>query len=186
MNAVGPVDDRERADILAYIRTQHFDAPYPDLAEEGMRELVTKELAGQNPEQPIVLTREGRYALIGLLGNYDAAVNRQVAEFWWGRRGVARLELGPFREPRIYVIRQGVNGPYKIGLSTNPRRRLAQLQTSSPALLTVEAVFAGDRNVEQSLHSRFAASRLEGEWFAESTDLLEWLTEVRRQHAAEA
>lgn len=67
----------------------------------------------------------------------------------------------------VYLIEQDGTGYYKIGISRDPHKRLAALQTSNGhkllLLLTVEVKDA--RRLEGMLHHRFAEFRCEGEWF---------------------
>jgi hypothetical protein len=67
----------------------------------------------------------------------------------------------------IYVIRAD-NGLIKIGISTNPSARLAQLRTASAAHLAIAYVGALRCNgyaVEAETHRTLAQYRLEGDWF---------------------
>lgn len=61
-------------------------------------------------------------------------------------------------------------GPSKVGVSTNPRSRLASLQTGSPMKLVLSWVFtAMDRRtafaLENAFHQMHSDDALEGEWF---------------------
>lgn len=72
----------------------------------------------------------------------------------------------------IYFIRQGEDGPVKIGRATSPLHRLAQLQVGSPITLhLLGAVHVGASEaprVERSAHETFAEWRISGEWFLPS------------------
>jgi predicted GIY-YIG superfamily endonuclease len=68
----------------------------------------------------------------------------------------------------IYVI--GCDyGPYKIGLSKHPEKRLKQLQTGFPYKLHVHYTHEVDekqvRNVEKAIHKIMNYNRTHGEWF---------------------
>lgn len=67
----------------------------------------------------------------------------------------------------IYLIRIGDSTKYKIGLSLNPSRRLSQLEKSSPYEMTLVHVVIVDDMVkaERSLHEKYKARRIRGEWF---------------------
>lgn len=70
----------------------------------------------------------------------------------------------------MYFIRQGKRGPIKIGVATNPERRMRNLQTANDATLRlVEKVrFAGRAEaleVERQLHELCSDYRISGEWF---------------------
>jgi hypothetical protein len=66
----------------------------------------------------------------------------------------------------IYLIQSGEDGPVKIGItSSDPRKRVAQLQTGNPTPLRLRATISGDASIERHLHSKFGQLRLNGEWF---------------------
>lgn len=70
----------------------------------------------------------------------------------------------------IYVIRVKGSSSLKIGISIDPKKRLAALQTSNPRKLYVDKIYdTGNINssrVERDLHKAFKAHALEGEWFS--------------------
>ena len=72
----------------------------------------------------------------------------------------------------VYFIRIGEDGPIKIGLTDDVKRRLEQLQTANPEALRLIACVPGDRRLEAHLHRRFTSDRINGEWFRPGTDLL--------------
>lgn len=65
----------------------------------------------------------------------------------------------------VYVIQAGPAGPIKVGVSTNPERRLRQHQTSNHEELKLLYVFPGDAYEEAGLHSRLQGAHVRGEWF---------------------
>lgn len=72
----------------------------------------------------------------------------------------------------IYFARPDQSSRVKIGFTAGaPSDRLAHLQTACPTRLRLIGAMAGDEAVERWLHDRFAADRLEGEWFRMSADL---------------
>lgn len=70
----------------------------------------------------------------------------------------------------VYFIRspQGI----KIGMSNNPEGRLRVLQTGHTEPLELLAFTEGGKDLEREYHTRFAAHRLAGEWFAPHPDIL--------------
>jgi hypothetical protein len=67
----------------------------------------------------------------------------------------------------VYVI-EGHAGHHKIGVSTDPIARLAQLQTGSPVPLRFAYIGVTSNSgyeIEQSAHALLDAHRKEGEWF---------------------
>jgi hypothetical protein len=71
----------------------------------------------------------------------------------------------------VYFIGAG-DGPIKIGMSDDPRKRLRTLQTSHHQPLAILAVCEGGRVREGEYHRTFARHRLNGEWFARHPDIL--------------
>lgn len=71
----------------------------------------------------------------------------------------------------VYLIRQGVTGPVKIGVANDVVKRLRQLQTNQPIALRLIRVLEGDRDAEVALHRRFHSLRLNGEWFAYAQEM---------------
>lgn len=65
----------------------------------------------------------------------------------------------------VYVIGADGSPAVKIGTSTNPARRLASMQTSTPFALSLLATFDGGHELEQALHREFADQRVRREWF---------------------
>lgn len=75
---------------------------------------------------------------------------------------------------RVYFIQQGYdrNSPIKIGFSKRPNFRKMELQTGNPQRLNFLAIIPGTESDERLLHQRFASTRLEGEWFESTPELL--------------
>lgn len=94
----------------------------------------------------------------------------------------------------VYFIR--CEGFVKIGISSNPEKRLLDLQRSGNGTLappridltTAEIVTTepGGRAKESELHDMFAYLRIVGEWFAEEDEITEYIDNVRfnREQAA--
>jgi hypothetical protein len=74
----------------------------------------------------------------------------------------------PSRIGWIYVIRNDSANAVKIGFSTSPLRRLAQLQTASPSPLWIVAMIYSSQAFETLLHNSFGDRRMSGEWFDDS------------------
>jgi len=74
----------------------------------------------------------------------------------------------------VYFIRSE-SGKIKIGVTTDVRKRLGSLRTSSSERIDLIGYMQGDVSLERSLHQKFAASRLSGEWFSPSSDLLDFI-----------
>lgn len=78
--------------------------------------------------------------------------------------GTPRKKRGrPKQQSWIYFIRSG--NAVKIGVTTDIRRRLYDLQVASPTALELVGVHLGDRKTEEALHHRFRNHQIRGEWF---------------------
>jgi hypothetical protein len=64
------------------------------------------------------------------------------------------------------------DGPVKIGMAIDVEKRIKGLQTSHHAKLALLATTTGGREQEAAYHRQFAASRLHGEWFERTPELL--------------
>ncbi|HEU4583634.1 MAG TPA: GIY-YIG nuclease family protein [Polyangiaceae bacterium] len=78
----------------------------------------------------------------------------------------------------VYYIRGGPDR-IKIGKADRPEQRLRDLQTGSPVELELLATEPGDRDVEHKRHRQFAGDRVQGEWFAASSELLQHIDEIK-------
>lgn len=64
----------------------------------------------------------------------------------------------------VYFV-EASTGEIKIGIAVSPSKRLAELQTGSPAKLHLLAAIPGGVEREADLHAQFASARIHGEWF---------------------
>lgn len=82
----------------------------------------------------------------------------------------------------VYFVRAVGVGRIKIGTAANVQERLRTLQRASPVDLEVLATTPGNRRLEFALHRRFAAERVAGgEWFESSARLLGYIDSIRRR-----
>lgn len=75
----------------------------------------------------------------------------------------------------IYVIQAGVDGPVKVGLTTQSglRTRISRMQTGNPHTLFLRRLYVGDVLIESRIHMELGPWHLRGEWFrAEALDEL--------------
>lgn len=64
--------------------------------------------------------------------------------------------------------------PIKIGFTSgHPHIRLKALQTSNPAVLCIRGLIEGD--IERELHCEFYKTRLSGEWFRATHELVKYI-----------
>jgi hypothetical protein len=87
----------------------------------------------------------------------------------------------------VYIIRQGLTGYTKIGITNTLDARLAELQVANPTRLEINyvidcACFDDALKVERMLHERYKSKRLQGEWFDVSytrvIEDLDWCIEM--------
>lgn len=71
----------------------------------------------------------------------------------------------PAAQEYVYVIHATGTNRIKLGFSTKPQERLAQLQTASPFPLQMLACWPGSQERERRLHRHLAQFRQVGEWF---------------------
>lgn len=100
----------------------------------------------------------------------------------------------PFMFETLPVIRRGYcyfiqdidGGPIKIGVASNPRWRLAELQIGNPNELEIIALASNGHRpttLENDLHKALSDWRLRGEWFLPVPpvlDVVRWLSERAR------
>lgn len=82
----------------------------------------------------------------------------------------------------VYLISDGTHT--KIGISNNPRKRLAALQTANSKKLRIIEVLPGGRSLEERLHRHFHRKRLEGEWFNLDEDDIAQIRGLKAQFQA--
>lgn len=72
----------------------------------------------------------------------------------------------------LYIIQMAVTGDIKVGRSSDPPRRLRQLQTGAPHKLKLLLVAPGQGGREREVHralSRYRNRGQKGEWFSEES-----------------
>ena len=74
-----------------------------------------------------------------------------------GRRGATKSQ--------VYVIRASDSPVAKIGVSTDPERRVRQIRAMSPLRLEILWTCPGSYPLESRLHTQLGAYRSHGEWF---------------------
>lgn len=69
------------------------------------------------------------------------------------------------RRGYVYAVRDDTASAVKIGFSSDPMRRLAQLQTASAGRLRLIGAAPAVIETEAELHGVFRDRRMSGEWF---------------------
>lgn len=77
----------------------------------------------------------------------------------------------------IYFIQNTETKHIKIGYSDNVRRRLSDLQVTSPHELSILTICEGDIELEKELHNKFNDYYVRGEWFNPSEELISYINE---------
>lgn len=73
----------------------------------------------------------------------------------------------------VYFVQEGEDGPVKIGFtSSHIARRIYTLQSGNPRSLRLIGRFPAVPMVETRLHGMFSRTRIRGEWFEPSQELL--------------
>ena len=96
---------------------------------------------------------------------------------------VARRQKKAAGESLIYVIQASAGGPVKIGRTTDLKRRLQSIRTTSAHEPRVLRTFAGGKTTEQWVHNRFAAQHIAREWFYFHCEMM--VVEPPPEHADE-
>lgn len=84
-------------------------------------------------------------------------------------------------KPDVYFIQSIIGGPIKIGVSIFPKYRLKDLQSFSPFELKILATIPnGGHEKENQLHKCYAKSRIHGEWFKPTPELLKERSTIKK------
>lgn len=75
----------------------------------------------------------------------------------------------------VYFIANG--DTVKIGVAYNVRKRLTDLQISSPVRLRLIGLLRSDRFREGDVHARFQGLRIRGEWFWLKAEIIDFIKE---------
>lgn len=73
---------------------------------------------------------------------------------------------------RMVYFAAASEGPIKIGMTCNVKRRLRELRTKTKLDLSILAATDGGSLREGLYHSRFLAHHIKGEWFERHPDIL--------------
>ena len=98
------------------------------------------------------------------------------------RKGFHKVEKQPEQTAKaaecfVYFARAASTGLVKIGISTDPTKRLRGIQTGNGEEIEIVLILPGGRHLECKLHSRFKHQRERGEWFREEGKLLDFLAD---------
>jgi predicted GIY-YIG superfamily endonuclease len=67
----------------------------------------------------------------------------------------------------VYLIKSKESQHYKIGISTNPHKRILQLETGNSEQLQIIHIYRtfNYNSIEKALHNRFLYLKINREWF---------------------
>lgn len=91
--------------------------------------------------------------------------------------------LDRYDEPEyLYVLGELYSTNVKIGKSVNPGSRLKTLQTGHPGTLILQA-FCLHKSpyTEREIHRRLEESKISGEWFSLTPEVIKVISEMREQ-----
>lgn len=85
----------------------------------------------------------------------------------------------------IYLIKCEDSDNYKIGFSSNPEKRLKELQVGHPFKLNIISTYDSIyyNEIENSLHNKYGYTKKTGEWFTLSLeDEMNFIDECEKIH----
>lgn len=145
------------------------------LAAERIDKHAAASILGCTPKAVVIMAARGELASAGAAKitrewTFDEARLREFALTF--KRPKRPNPLYPVGD--IYVV--GFQSYIKIGFTGDRKKRLGQLQSGIPVKLVIYKIIENiAREFEERLHERFAAYRLEGEWFRKEGDVAAWI-----------
>jgi hypothetical protein len=159
----------EEAAALARQRNEEVGKAHP--GDAGLEAILARPSRAKRP--PVTAEEKARRHRIQVLERRKRWCERELALL---RAGTLEATV---KETFVYFV-AARGGPIKIGSSMNPKRRIASLQTTHPRQLRLMVAVPGGAALEREYHRRFAAHRLEGEWFERHPDIMAEITRLRR------
>lgn len=86
----------------------------------------------------------------------------------------------------VYFIECSATRRIKIGWAIDAENRLTALQTGAPSKLQLLSKVRGTKSDEREMHQQFAATRIIGEWFEPTQELLEFISQATDRPEAPA
>ena len=115
----------------------------------------------------------------------SATALRSISRFLGASLSARQADrMGPMGE-RVYFIRSKQSGLIKIGTSRWPRRRFQEIKLATGQDVDLLGTIPGSRDVEAELHEKFASTRVTGEWFSESDELMNYINQHAELHSAD-
>lgn len=85
--------------------------------------------------------------------------------------------IKPELKREVYFIADGI-GHVKIGIASDVQARFTALQSANPHELSILASMPGNGALERSLHRRFSAHHVRGEWFRLTSEIEEYIANI--------
>ena len=95
----------------------------------------------------------------------------------WGSDSAKKRERIA-RNSKVYFIREGPDGPFKIGISSKMNKRMTTLQTANSTELFLMGTIKGGKKEEDMLHERFSKYLKRGEWYHPHPELIKEIREI--------
>ncbi len=118
---------------------------------------------------------EGLPAVRGFSGDraHHVTIDPAAADVWVAEH---RPNARALREQAfVYVASRSRDGAIKIGWTSDLVRRMRELPKGIKDAVCLLAAFPGGKPDELRLHARFAAYRIDGEWFRASKEITAWV-----------
>ncbi len=115
-------------------------------------------------------------------GDGHVWIDPDAARAWLAERFKGRKTIAFNRQSFVYVAERE-DGAIKIGWSSDVMRRIQEMRKDSTAAVQLLACFPGDKPDELRLHDRFAASRIEFEWYRPDEEVQAFIDGLRERAA---
>ena len=109
-------------------------------------------------------------------GNGVSDVRALLSDSWGSAK--ARKKKRIAQNSKVYFIREGAVGPFKIGISSKVKKRMTTLQTANSEELFLMGVIVGGEEIEDALHQRFEKFLKRGEWYHPHPELIREIREI--------
>lgn len=105
----------------------------------------------------------GGFARLG--ADDESVVEFSRTDGWSVPLSMYRLAASGHSGRYVYLIADQSGARVKVGMSSDPVKRLASIQTGNPDTLTLASAVRGGRALEAMIHDHLSDYRLSGEWF---------------------
>jgi T5orf172 domain len=131
-------------------------------------------------EQTMLLLAQKKLTIDAVLHFISSWAESNATVITPGKRTISLSKVKADVPGYVYFILNQDNQAIKIGFAKDVRKRLKALQTSSSCQLRLMGAIKTENSLtantlEVSLHKRFNALRLSGEWFRADLDLMEYI-----------